>query len=399
MKSDFTLKNGVYLSPDGRFKLRERKGRNMEMMPEGIRRVWISTGTKDCDTAEEFARNYLASGGAYTSRKITFGEYAKDFFTRTDSKSYRKYMENFGKFYSDEYYAGNQSVLKPAVAKFGKYELGAISSAMIEQWYVNAKKNNGEEYASGTKLRILNIMSIVFKHAKKAKLIKENPVAEVERVASKSKPRKIFTPEEIVKLFPFDDEKLLAIWSTWKYALFFSIMVDTGWRENEINALAWSGIYENGVYTDNATDPLGRLKQGIKTTGKGVPVKQGILSDYTLRLLEKVREENPDEEYVFITKATGRGIRAQLIIKTFAKALKNAGIEADGRTPYCLRHTFDTYMLDKAGQVDGLDEKTVRELMAHTGYRPEYDHRTPEQMIRRMSRITPIINAMRKEGT
>ncbi len=398
MKSEFTLKNGVYLSPDGRFKLRERKGRNMEMMPEGIRRVWISTGTRDFDEAEKFARKYLESDGNYTNKKVTFGEYAKDFFTRTDSKSYRKYMESFGKIYTEEYYRRQQFLLDVAIEKFGTYELGAISSVMIERWYISIKKKNGGDYASTTRKAMLSPLSIVFKHAKKAQLIKENPVNEVEIIAAKAKPRKIFLPEEIVKLFPFDEEKLFEIWGSWKYALFFSIMVDTGWRENEINALAWSGIYENGVYTENATDSKGRIKEGIKTTGKGVSVKQGILSDYTLRLVDKVRQErSPDDEYVFVKN--GRGFVTSTILHIFRRAMERAGVDPEGRTPYCLRHTFDTYMLDKAGQVDGLDEATVRELMAHTGYRPEYDHRTPEQMIRRMSRITPIINAMRKEGT
>ena len=392
-KEDFTIKNGVYVSPDKKFKLRERKGRNMEMMPPGVRGIWISTKTKDFDKAIEFAQKYMETRGFYTGKPVTFGGFAKDFFIRTDDNSYRARKERFGKHHTKESYESQQCFLDYAIEAFGKYELQSISAIQIEYWYASLAGKRVKEFSSSSKMKALSALSIVFDEAKRLQLIKENPVSLVEKIKVSCKKKEIFKAEEIALLFPEDRQALLYIWDKLIYALYFSIVVDTGWRPSEVSALKYENIIGKGIYTYNGVDTTGKPKEGIKTTEKGKDVKFGILSDYTLALLEEYRQCNNDDGYIFYGKVK---TSSSIWYRRFKKALEKAGVPERGRSPYCLRHTFDTYMLDKTGQYEGLTEEVVRELMAHTGYRPEYDHRTPEQMIARLERLKPLIDDARK---
>ena len=45
-----------------------------------------------------------------------------------------------------------------------------------------------------------------------------------------------------------------------------------------------------------------------------------------------------------------------------------------------------------------LNQDDVRELMAHTGYRPEYDHRTSDDIIDRIMKVKPIIDSIRRQA-
>ena len=55
-------------------------------------------------------------------------------------------------------------------------------------------------------------------------------------------------------------------------------------------------------------------------------------------------------------------------------------------TPYSLRHTFDTDMLRN------LDRDTVNDLMGHTSYRAEYDHRNGIDILKQRSNTRLIVN-------
>ena len=97
-------------------------------------------------------------------------------------------------------------------------------------------------------------------------------------------------------------------------------------------------------------------------------------------------------QYLF--KVNGRFVYCELANKNLRSACKRAGVDIGSRTQYCFRHSFDTYMLNNLGEL--ASEEDVRELMGHTGYRPEYDHRTPEQMLFRMQKVKPLIDQRRK---
>ena len=73
--------------------------------------------------------------------------------------------------------------------------------------------------------------------------------------------------------------------------------------------------------------------------------------------------------------------------KHFKASCDRAGLERNDRTQYCLRHTFDTELLKK------LNRETVQDLMGHTSYRKEYDHRTGEDLLLQLQDIVPVVES------
>ena len=175
--------------------------------------------------------------------------------------------------------------------------------------------------------------------------------------------------------------------------LYFSIMLDTGFRPCEVAGLERSLIDENGaVYTAQEVDtPTRTLKKRIKTTGRGKGKKYGLLSRYTMDLLEEYLEDH-DGEYLFI-EYDGRFISGNKVNDVLRRACWVVGIDIRERTSYCWRHTFDTHMMQSLG--GNIKESDIHDLMGHTGYRPEYDHRTPQQIMFKMQKIRPAIEALR----
>lgn len=388
----------VYESKSGDFKLRNRKGRNIEVAFSSSPNMWTTTGTTNMDEALEYAMKCLkADRRIGTGNEITFKEFAENFFSRTDERSQHRRDINYGKEKSAYYYASNQSrVNNFLIPKFGGYRLSAIRDIDIESWYVSTKTKDGKkELSPSSKLKILNALNIILEAARREGLIDVNPCDKVEKVADNNKKRRQpFTVEEVQKLFPYDIEKLIEIWGSLKWATYFSIMVDSGFRAGEVAGLSKSSFISSGVYSVSSVDAYTKqIKRSFKTSNKGQNYKVAILSSYTMELVEMYLKNMPEgQEYLFLTEKGGP-MTPEVSNKHLKCVLKKAGIPINGRTQHCLRHFFDTYMLNNLG----VDVKTadVKELMAHTGYRPEYDHRTPTDIVKRLEKVRPVINSIR----
>ncbi len=80
-------------------------------------------------------------------------------------------------------------------------------------------------------------------------------------------------------------------------------------------------------------------------------------------------------------------LKPEVSNKHFKASCDRAGLERNDRTQYCLRHTFDTELLKK------LNRETVQDLMGHTSYRKEYDHRTGEDLLLQLQDIVPVVES------
>ena len=182
------------------------------------------------------------------------------------------------------------------------------------------------------------------------------------------------------------------------WALYYSIMVDTGFRASEIAGLKVSDIRDDGgLYTEYSVYNR-TLRDRIKTSDKGKNYKVGTLSDYTMELLRDYKTMYGLKGDSFLFKARDNGfIYSGISNNKLDRACTNAGVDRNNRTQHCFRHSFDTYMLKRC---DGniLNQDDVRELMAHTGYRPEYDHRTSDDIIDRIMKVKPIIDSIRRQA-
>ena len=393
---DFTRKGGVYSHKSGLYKIRERKGRNLEVQFTARPGIWESTGTKEFTTAvRQIDAMLINNGAARNSIDVLLKDFAKDFFIRTDKDSFQKRNELFNKMNGESFYRLNQGRLDNyIIPQFGDYRLRDITDIEIEDWYISLMSfaDPTKELSDNSKIKVLETFKYVMHEAKRKRLITVNPCDDVQRITQVNAERKPFTMEEIQRMFPADISQLEDIWGSLQWAVFFSIMTDTGFRPGEVSALARENIDGNGVYTTSSIDARTReLKNSIKTSKKGQDYKVGILSDYTQRILTIYLAEL-DGEYLFIGK-NGKFNRPEVSNKHLQGVLKRLGIPLEGRSQYCLRHTFSTFMRNNMSATIGEDD--VRELMGHTEYRPEYDHRTPQDILFRLQKVKPVIDEMR----
>lgn len=388
----------IYEDPSLGFKLRKRGDRNLEVSYYYRPNVWISTGTRDKKKAVENIKSRLSLSFRSPVRKknITLSEYADKFFLRRDPDSFRVKNENFNKIFEESYYTSHQGRLENYILpRFGTYRLDCITDVEVESWYAGLRLTSGKKAADGTKIKVLDTLATVLEFARKQGFIKTNPLGSVERMKVIQKDRIPFSEDEIKRLSPHSREDILKIWGTLQWAVFFSIMIDTGWRCGEVSAIRRQDIRYGGIYSECSVDYATRkVKHRIKTTGKGQSYKVGILSDYTLDLLDDyLAEMDKGEEYLFKIQPSGKLNTPNVSNKHLKESLKRAGIPDLGRTQHCFRHSFDTYMLNNVSE--NIAMKDVLELMAHTGYQPTYDHRLPDDIILRLNKVKPKMNSRR----
>lgn len=396
----FSRKGSIYSHASGMFRIRERKGRAFEVEYSERPGLWISTGMKDFDGAVEAVRAMLHSGRRYSpDEPVLLRDFAKGFFTESGDGSYRQRQERFGYHRDDDFFQKKDGLLRNYILpRWGSTDIRRITTVDIEDWYVSITdyRHPGRQTSVGHKFTVLDALDDILACAVRKGVIQSNPCDSVQNIASsKESSTEIFTKEEILALFPKEREELMRIWSgSMKWALYFSIMADTGFRPCEVSGLSRSSFNgEGGVYTkEDVNARHGSIQKRIKTTDKGRKYKVGILSSYSIILLEEYLK-TIDGEYLFMNEY-GRFITPREANPVLQRACDRAGFDARDRTQYSFRHAFDTHMLDSLGPM--VEESDVQELMGHMGYRGEYDHRTPDMIIRRLLKVRPAVEAVRK---
>ena len=393
----FRKDGSMYEHASRLYRVRKRGSRSWEVEFDSAKGIWKSTGVQSLEEVEDAVSKMLANLGKKTITGMKFEDFAKNFFIRTDEQSIYEHNKKFGKKYDTDWYTAREGILNNYIMpKFGQMNMSDITDIMIEEWYIRlygVKSKEPKELSNAVKNRVLNTLSIVLKEAKRKRIIETNPCDTVETLNPEYQKRGFFTVEEIHKLFPQDKSKLVSIWDTLQFALFFSIMVDTGWRCGEVSALKRENFIDNGVYSESSVKAsTKKVKESIKTSNKGQPYKVGILSEYTLELYRNFIKDW-DNVYLFYFEGFGmnKPYRSNKVLRS---ACAKVGIDANGRTQHCIRHSFDTYMLNHVGE-QGLTRDDILQLMAHTSYRPEYDHRTGVDLINKLSKAKGIIDNLR----
>lgn len=388
----------IYESANGDFKLRLRKGRNVEVSFSNMPNVWTSAGTRDLREGLDYAKRCLKADMIVgKSHKITFAEYAKDFFRRTDDKSMQARDEFFGKKKSEGYYIFCQGRLENyLLPRFGKQIIESISDMEIERWYSSLISTKGRPLSPATKVKVLYTLDAIMESARRDGIIPFNPCKNVEKMNERiMNPRKPFTLSEIRIMFPNNPKKCVEIWGSLKWACYFSIMVDTGFRPGEVAGLRRENFIGNGVFSCSSVDSItDTLKDSIKTSRKGQSYKAGTLSNCTIKLLEMYIDTLPDSQELFFPNDANGLLDPATSNKHLRIVLDNLGIPLNGRSQYSIRHFFNTYMLKHLGE-ESMNTDDVRELMGHTGYRPEYDHRSPLDIVLRLEKVRSVIDKIR----
>lgn len=346
---------------------------------------WRSTGTKNKREADLWAKKHDIDT---IECDQTFREFAEGFFIPgRHNWIERKHAKN--KTFAADYLPTNQGRLDNYILPaFGDYLLGSIKPRLIDDWLINLKGLR-KPLADASKNKILVVLRHVLQEAMEQGLIDKNPAKEIEQIRENKKKREPFSSEELAQLFPSSQEENNRIWLSKEWELFFRIEYIGGLRPGEVAALSWKDFYPNfkGLVVKSSVENRSYKIKGLKTEKNGATVKPVILNDYVVEELSKLKEKcKPDEDDLIFKSINGKVISADSSLKHFKASCIRAGVDRKDRPQYSLRHTFNTRLLRT------LDDSIVQMLMGHTGYRPEYDHRTGTDLLEQLQELVPTFD-------
>lgn len=222
------------------------------------------------------------------------------------------------------------------VAKFLNYsrkEHFEIKSKDILDYYsylktctgVRTKKPFSESYIAG----ILLSIKLYFDYLQRTGIVKINPY-QLKVKTPKYEERKVFTKEEIQKLYN-KSSKLQTIILHLCYAC--------GMRRNE--------AVELNIKDIDLENCLLYIKKGKGKKRRVIPFTKQVRKD-----IGEYLESKTDNVPNIIT--------TDIIYYEFKKLLKKAGLENQGFTLHCLRHTIATQLLEQ-----GMELEKVRDFLGH----------------------------------
>ena len=298
------------------------------------------------------------------------------------------------KFFTDKSMLTRSAVMRNwIVPLWGEINPKRLTVKMIDQaMYGAASELTRRPLAGATRNRILSVLSELYVHLIEEGRLRINPVRDVVRCNSApEKPRSALTLAEIKTLFPADGAELKRIWRTQKYICAFLILRDTGLRPGELVALKWQDWNPEIKFFPilRAIESGSRGKEKGTKTGS---TKPAIITDQTAMEIEALRKKAKPrpEDYIFANKY-GIPYSTHRLSWNFHKSVERAGLERAELTPYWLRHTFNSMMLETNST------ETVQLLMGHnteamTRY---YRHATAESLARTAEKIKDKVNACR----
>lgn len=267
------------------------------------------------------------------------------------------------------------------------YLIDSISDVMVDDFVTGMRGMKGQEVSGNTKNKVLTCMREILQEAKRKHFLTRNVALDVTQIPETHKTRQPFTGQEIRLMFPKDDGELLILWGGLMWSTYFLVMRDTGFRPGEVAGLS-KGCY---LPVCTASTPCRAPTTAMSSAGgsrrQGPGSLQGGGAHGTGGQVHEATCRHLTDRPAF--HAPGKDCRDRRGEQAPARRPRKSGRPGQGRTQYSFRHSFETAI---SGTVE---DRILEELMAHTGYRPEYDHRTPETLLRQLQ---PVRNILEERG-
>lgn len=236
------------------------------------------------------------------------------------------------------------------------YSLTDIRPVEVESWLRHLGR------ARGTCIKIRNLMSVIFNHARRYDLFDRNPASLVRQSAKRRCAPSVLTVEEIRRLLAALEPRAQTV---------VLLAIGTGLRCSELFALKWKdidfGTKEASVLRSIVAQRVGICK--TEASQKPVPLHD-LLAESLAEWRCRSRYGHP-EDWVFASPAT-EGRRpywpSQLMRKSIKPIAYKVGIEKRIGW-HTFRHTYSTLL-----KSTGADLKVMQELMRHASVRLTLDH-------------------------
>jgi len=217
------------------------------------------------------------------------------------------------------------------VPAFGREELSTIDVARIERYIATKRKT----LAARTVNRHLNLLGLILRAARRDKLIRSNPVSEVDRPRESDPEWRILDPSEVRAveaafraLIAETEDEHERRWRETCRTIFLTV-AELGLRRGEVLGLRWRWVAladpEGASLRVSETFVQGRTDDPKSKAGRRtIPISSKLAAE-----LFDHRARSPyqsDDDLVFVSPYKGSHVDPRVYAETFRAALAKAGI-------------------------------------------------------------------------
>lgn len=292
---------------------------------------------------------------------LTFADYCNGFYD-DNSRFLKKQAARGYKYQTNSLYQ-KRLYLTKFLSVFGNVLVKEIKAGMIENWLIDMECSNS------VKNNILAVIDEIESELYSDGLIEYE--IHVKHFKRNTVEKGILSISEITKLFPSDYDSLINIWRVrvtereqdiYSFATAIYTILSTGMRSSEIRALQWNQFVRPDAILINAMidsndERVNRLKKWNDTNKKW---RVTILPDKTVKMIELLRLDKSDNDYVFVYM--DKPLTTCFLLDHFKCVLKNNDIDCEARniTIHSLRFTYNSLMRN---EISGDD---LRLMVGHT---------------------------------
>lgn len=301
----------------------------------------------------ELIKKYYHKGKKVTITNMTFEDYSKIFIEKYCNCNIEKITT-----------LGYKQYLKAILPLIGNIKLNKITSYMLDSMYQKIKKGKrNKELSSKTMLHYYNLMSLMFKQAKKWKFIETNPNEDTNKPKLIKTTRKFYDEEQVKELFKCLEKEDI------KIRTIISLALVSGIRRSELCAIRWPDIdFDNKtLYIDNSLKIIdGKVdEENAKTQ---YSIRTIDLNEKMINLLKQYKDWQDNfilklgshwegTNRVFTAK-DGHHMHPSTPNKFLQDIIKKYNLPKI--TFHELRHTCASIM-----NLNGIDAKTISERLGH----------------------------------
>ena len=297
----------------------------------------------------------------------------------------------------------NQSCLdKWILPRWGDYRPGEIKSVAVEEWLdsmVHAYRKNkyGTPLANGTKVKIRNLMSAIFRHGMRYEFLPRvedaNPMKYVRQGGKRQGIPVVLEGEQFQQLFAALEQRERTM-----------VLLDcgSGLRRGELIGLRWADIDFAKKQMNVIRSVVEMVAGNVKTEAskKAVPLDDFMIEE--LLAWYNITPYKKPEDWVFASDSPRAGLKRgkqpywpSTIMRHFIQpAAKKLGIQ--NLNWHTFRHTYSTLL-----HANGEDPKVVQELLRHSSIKVTMDIYTQAVTATKrkaQSRVVELIVPKRKAG-
>jgi integrase len=310
---------------------------------------------RDARKAIELVRVNLNADGHATGPTMSFSALAEHY-----SKHEMPMDDHSRKAFSTK--DTNRGYLRKWILpKWGERLVCDIRTIEVENWL-----NSLSDLANGSRAKIRNLMSAIYRHAMRYEFVGQNPIR---LVRQSSKRKKVPEVLEVVEL--------VAILNGLRLRERVMVLLDaaTGLRRGELFGLKWGDVDFANKQVSVTRSVVKQVAGNVKTEAsqKPVPLDNHLISD----LLAWYRETlyKSEDHYVFATNSKRAGemrgkqpLWPNRVMDTWIRPIAKAVGVKKHIGWHTFRHTFSTLL-----KANGEDVKVVQELLRHANSRTTMD--------------------------